>query len=302
MRLRILGSLIGWLLLQRTATAEGVQAAPRSWVLVPSVMQGLYVYRDHPTRGLTSASTARLALWLQGRWLLSAAYRFSLFAPSSAAQSTGSAATWRQHDGYAGAGYAAPRFGASLHYGVLAGALDKTPDYAETSHHMGAVARYSPWGDGTLASTLSIYPSELLWRGEVGWALPILQANLLRAWSLHIRPSAALQWSAGEARPSGTLTVLFEHPRVSAFVGGKYGVELKPAYIAQEVVYNGPERIPLGLWSGLSVRPSAKDGTNLSLNYSFDRLLRDVYDFSTSSITAIDCQAHYLTLSLARPF
>ena len=277
--------------------------AQRSWLVIPSVTQALYVYRNHPTRGLTSATTARLALWLKSRWLISGAYRFSWFAPSSAAQTAGYGATWRQHDGYVSAGYAALRVGASLHYGVISGALDTTPDYAETSHHLGAVLRYSPWGDGTLAATVSLFPTEILARGELGWSLPLVRAGLLRAWSLQLRPAAALQGSGTELRPSGALSLRFDHPRVSAFIGGKYGVELRPAYLAQEVVYNGPERMPLSLWAGLSFLPSPRDGTSLSLSYAFDRLLRDFYDASSPTLSStFDCQAHYLTLGIARPF
>lgn len=288
---------------QSSATLDASEPSLRSWSVIPSLTQGMYIYRDHPTRGLTSASTARIALWIKARWLLSAAYRFSWFAPSSSALAAGYGATWRQHDGYVTAGYAAPRVGASLHYGVLSGSLDTTPDYAETSHHIGGVVRYSPWGDATLAATASVYPNEFLFRGELGWAIPILRANLLRAWSVHVRPAAALQWSAGELRPSGALSLHLDHPRVSMFVGGKYGTEVRPAFLAQEVVYNGPERIPLSLWAGVSFQPSAKDGTSLRVSYAFDRLLRDVYDASSPTLsTTYDSQAHYLTVGIARPF
>jgi hypothetical protein len=244
-----------------------------------------------------------LALWIKSRALLSAAYRFSWFAPSSRAAAGGYGATWRQHDGYVGAGYAAPRLGASLHYGVLSGALDTSPDYAEISHHIGGVFRYSPWGDGTLAATASLYPQEIVLRAEAGWAFPIVAASRLRAWSLQLRPAVALQRSGGETLPSGSLSLRVDHPRISAFLGGKYGTEIRPAYLAQEVVYNGPERIPLGLWAGLSVQPSARDAVGLSLSYAFDRLLRDDPDAGSPTLSStVDSQAHYLTLGLARPF
>lgn len=283
------------------------EAAPRSVIVLPSVMQGLYIYRDHPARGLTSATTARLALWLRQQWLFSASYRFSYFAPSPSAASYGLAtAPWRQHDGYASFGYAALRFGISLHYGVLAGALSATPDYAETSHHVGFLARYSPFGDALLAFTASLFPTEVIYRGELGWALPLLPASSRLAQAgqqLRLRPAFALQQSAGEWRPNGSLTLSFEHPRFSAFLGGKYGSELRPAYLPQEIVYNGPERIPLGLWVGASLRLLPRDGTSLSLSYAYDRLLREVFDPSAPTMNrTLDSQAHYLTLAIARPF
>lgn len=296
------------LILQRSRAQAQVaaDAAPRNWLLLPSVMQGLYIYRDHPTRGLTSASTVRLAAWLYQHWLLAASYRYSHFLASDNAASYGaSTAPWRQHDGYATLGYAALRFGVSLHYGVLAGALNASPDYAETSHHIGFAARYSPFGDGTLAMSASLFPSEVIYRGELAWALPLIPASsswAQKARALRLRPGVAVQWSGGEWRPSGSLTVSFDHPRFSAFVGGKYGSELRAAYLPQEVVYNGPERIPLGLWVGGSLRLSPRDGTTLSLNYAFDRLLRDVTDTSTLATSTVETGAHYLTLAIARPF
>ncbi len=269
-------------------------------------MQGLYVYRDHPSRDLTSATTARLSAWLFQRWLLAASYRFSYFSANPSAALIGaSTAPWRQHDGYATLGYAALRFGVSLHYGVLAGALQATTDYAETSHHIGFAARYSPFGDGVVAFTASLFPGEISYRGELGWALPLLPASsrwAMQSRSLRLRPSVALQWSGGEWRPSGALTVSLEDPRFSVYVGGKYGSELRPAYLPQEVVYNGPERIPFGLWAGASLRPSPRDGTTLSLSYAFDRLLRDVTDVSTLAMSTVTSQAHYLTLAITRPF
>lgn len=285
----------------RSAHAQGDSndlAVARNYLLIPSLAQGLYLYRSHPTRDLTSATTARIAAWLYGRWLLSGAYRFSYFAPvqlTAAAIAAGAQnpVTWRQHDGYVTMGYAALRFGATLHYGVLAGSLAATPDYAETSHHIGATARFSPWGDGLLSLTASIYPTETLFRGELGWSLPITER-------LRARPAMALQWSGGALRPNGSLTVSYDHPRFSIFVGGKYGVELRPAYLSVEVVYNGPERIPMGVWSGITVRPSLRARLGLSLSYALDRLLRDTTDATTGAVTVIDSQAHYLTLGVSK--
>ena len=124
----------------------------------------------------------------------------------------------------------------------------------------------------------SLFPSEIIYRSELA-GLPLLPAS--SRWALvailRLRPSVALQWSGGEWRPAA-LTVSLEDPRSRR---RQYGSELRPAYLPQEVVYNGPERIPFGLWAGASLRPNPRDGTTLSLSYAFDRLLREVTDVST---------------------
>lgn len=267
--------------------------APRRLQLYPSLTQGVYGYRQHPQREYTSATTARLGALVQERWLLSAAYRFSYFSTHQA-----NSAPWLQHDFYLSAGYAARLLGISLHYGVLRGALSApvasasgaAADYAETSHHVAATVRYSPFGDGTLALALSMYPTDTVVRSELSWWLPIVSG-------LQVRPAAAMQWSGGTLRPSGALTVSYQHSRFGLFLGGKYGVELRPAQLQLEVVYNGPERIPYGLWSGVSTRPGA--GFTLTVSYAYDRLLTDGTDLSGAATTTAS-DAHYVTLSIAK--
>lgn len=269
--------------------------APRRLRLYPGLTQGVYGYSQHPHREFATATTARLGALVHERWLLGAAYRFSYFST----RDQGSA-PWLQHDVYLSAGYAARRLGLSLHYGVLHGALS-TPvafagsaaaDYADTSHHLGATARYSPFGDGLLNFALSMYPTDTVVRGELSWWLPIVAG-------LQVRPAAAMQWSGGTLRPSGALTLSYQHARFGLFLGGKYGAELRPAQLDHQVVYNGPERTPYGLWTGLSARPGA--GFTLIASYAYDRLLTDSTDAAgATSTTASD--AHYGTLSVAKEF
>ena len=270
--------------------------APRRLRLYPALTQGVYGYSQHPHREYATATTARLGALVHERWLLGAAYRFSYFST----RDQGSA-PWLQHDVYLRAGYAASLLGISLHYGVLHGALS-TPvafagsaaaDYAYTSHHIGATARYSPFGDGLLNFALSMYPTDTVVRGELAWWLPIVTG-------LQVRPAAAMQWSGGTLRPSGALTLSYQHARFGVFLGGKYGAELRPAQLDQEVVYNGPERIPYGLWTGLSVRPGAS--FTLTASYAYDRLLTDSTDATTAATSTTASDAHYGTLSVAREF
>ena len=269
---------------------------PRRLRLYPALTQGVYGYSQHPHREYATATTARLGALVHERWLLGAAYRFSYFST----RDQGSA-PWLQHDVYLSAGYAADRLGVSLHYGVLHGALSSpvafagsaAADYADTSHHIGATARYSPFGDGLLTLALSMYPTDTVVRGELSWWLPI-------ATGLQVRPAAAMQWSGGTLRPSGALTLSYQHTRFGLFLGGKYGAELRPAQLDREVVYNGPERIPYGLWTGLSVRPGAS--FTLTASYAYDCLLTDSADATTGATSTTASDAHYGTLSITKEF
>ena len=267
---------------------------PRPLLLIPTISQGVYIYRQHPSRDVTSATTVRLAALVHEHWLLSLGYRFSYFAAKDP-----SVAAWLQHDVYLTAGYTARLVGLSLHYGMLHGALSAPlvitgiapSDYADTSHHLGATARFSPYGDALLAFAVSIYPTETVMRSELSWWLPIFRG-------LRIRPTAAVQWSGGALRPSGALTLGYEHRKFGLFAGGKYGPELRPAQLDYEVIYNGPERIPYGLWTGATVRPGA--GFTLALAYAYDRLQSDVTDATTQVTSTTSSDAHYLTLSLSK--
>lgn len=260
----------------------------RKLTLIPELVQGVYFYDGHPLRGITSATTARLSTWLFERWLIGASYRFSHMSGADA-----TAAPWRQHDVYASAGYAERRFGVMVHYGMLSGALVAAMNYADTSHHVGFSARYSPFGDGVLAFSASLYSTNSpVLRSELGWRFPIYAG-------LSVRPAFALQWSPEGFRPNGSLTVRYDHYRFGVFAGAKYGEEKRPAYLAYEVIYNGPDRIPFGVWGGGYGLPGR--GFMLSLGYAMDHLLYDGTDASgAANVTA--SYVHYLTLGLSKEF
>lgn len=265
---------------------QGLKMCPPPRPLVPTIEadQGLYVYANHPTRSLASATAGRLSGWIYAHWLLGATYRFTYITPKQAA--TGS---WLQHEGYATAAYASRLFGVSLHYGLLHGALNQPTDYAQTSHHFGFSARYSPYGDGMFAFAASLFPGEPTVRGELSWRLPI-------GGNFSVKPRFALQWSDRGFMPNGAFTIAYDHPRFGLYAGGKFGSELHPAYLTYDIIYNNPERIDFGIWAGAWVRPGA--GFTLSLSYALDHLLTDAT--STTAISA--SEANYLTLSLSKEF
>lgn len=260
------------------------QEPPRVF-LYPELLQGLYVYANHPNRDLASATTGRIAVWLYEHWLIGATYRFTYLHGKAATD-----AAWQQHDVYSVAGYAERRFGLTLHYAMIHGALNAAENYADTSHHLGLSARYSPFGDGVFTFATSLYGTTPVLRGELSWRFPLWRG-------ISLKPAFALQWSADGFLPNGGLTARYDHTRFGVFAGGKYGWEKKPAYLMYEFIYNGPDRINYGLWAGVYGRPRA--GWTLSLTYALDHLVSDA---ATSSATALSYDAHYLTAGVSKEF
>lgn len=268
---------------------DGLAACPppRPLGAVIQLAQSLYVYRSHPLRDLTSATSALLDLWLYERVNLGATYRFSHFTSASSQSSV-----WQQHDGFFRLGYAGKRVGVTAHYAFLIGALSNVvsgSNYAQTSHHFGATGRVTTYGDGTLAVAGSIYPSEFLFRTELAYRIP-----LGRGFSL--RPAVAIQAASAALRGNGALVFAYDHPRFGVFAGGKYGNERRPANLDLGVVYNGPERIPFGAFGGASLRPGR--GFSLVLSYAWDRLENE----ADGTLPAFQSNAHYLTFSASKEF
>lgn len=266
----------------------GEAQEPAKLLLLPELSQGLYIYENHPSRDLASATTARLSTWMFERYLLSATYRFTYLNGRGSVS-----APWLQQDVYAQAAYAVQRFGLSLHYAMVHGALNASTDYAETSHHIGVSARYSEYGDGVFLFAASFYAANPVLRGELGWRIPVLAG-------FSARPAFALQWSPEGLRPSGSLTVRYDHTRFALFLGGKIGDEKRPAYLAYEFIYNGLDRILYGVWAGASGRLGA--GFAATLSYALDRLATTVTSTQSSASTEIQSSVHYLTLGVTKEF
>jgi hypothetical protein len=277
--------------------ADGVRACPppRPLLFVPQLVQGLYVYDNHPLRRFTSATMIGLDAWRKERWQLGASYRFSYF-KSATTQSP----AWLQHDVFARIGYATRAAGLTAHYAFLYGALTApiavqtgVSDYAQTSHHAGLTGRISPFGDGVAALAWSFYPSLSILRAEISWRFPLPAG-------FSIRPAGSLQVAQGSSQPHTefnqniSLTASYEHRRVGTFLGSKYGSERHPAYLDFALVYNGPERVSYGLLAGCSLRPGR--GFTLGLGYAWDHLSRE----ADATSAAIKSDAHYLTFSLSK--
>ena len=72
---------------------------------------------------------------------------------------------------------------------------------------------------------------------------------------LHVIPGVATQYGGKHAYATGSLMALLEWPALAVWAGAKYGEEKRPAYLAQSVVYDIPELIAWGAWTGVRVQP-----------------------------------------------
>jgi tetratricopeptide (TPR) repeat protein len=253
---------------------------PRStWSITPAVsLTGLY-YSDHPDKALAGGPGASLGITEEGGWFLRGNYQYLHFTAPASAQIS----AWDQHEGYFSAGYSGKLFGVGLTYGIVhdgSGALG-------TSHHAGVSLRASPFGDLGLDASASFYTDLTVLRFAPSWRIPI-------AGGFSVRPGGAVQWAGGEWLATGTVTLALDRPTFSLFAGGKYGDELRPAYLTAPVVYDTQERIPYGLWAGASVNAGA--GVRIHATYSMDRLKRE-----EEAIT-ITANAHALTIGAGVSF
>jgi hypothetical protein len=95
-----------------------------------------------------------------------------------------------------------------------------------------------------------------------------------------------MQMFRDESTYTAMMTLMFDLPPVSAWLGGKLGDEYRPVYLTSFVVYDIAERIPWGLWAGIRVHVSSH--LDASAVYSFDRM--------NDPVTSAKSSMHYLSL------
>ncbi|HEY2513519.1 MAG TPA: tetratricopeptide repeat protein [Polyangiaceae bacterium] len=230
-----------------------------------------FVFPAHPFKASASGFYARTDVAIADRWVLAGAYRFAGF--NTVAGS--GVSPFAQNEGYAHAGYDAPRGGITADAAVV---VDGSGYYG-TSWHVGASARFSPFGDLLLRGSVSVYPDETIGRVAPAWKVHV-------AGPLSLLPGAALQFAGGQVLPNASLSVLADWSALSLWAGGKYGDEARPAYLEHDVVYDIPERVAFGAWAGVRVRIA--EGLWGQASYSFDRLHRtDPLHPSESDLHAI---------------
>ncbi len=236
-----------------------------------------YFFPGHPYKstgtGVLVGASARTA---EG-WTLQGAFRHVAFTATAGS----GISNFTQQEAYAHVGYSGANAGLLLQGALVfdgSGAIG-------TSKHVGLAARWSPAGDLLLDASLSVYDDRTIGRLAPSWSIPV-------AGPLRLVPGAAFQLADGEVKVTGSLTAALSFSSLELWAGGKYGEEIRPAYLSQLAIYNVQDRIAWGAWAGARV----KLGSVLAIQatYAIDRLRRDG-DTSTGTSTS-ESNSHALSL------
>ena len=238
-------------------------------------------YPDHPYKSFAAGGTASAGISHRSGLFLGATYRYGHFSPPS----TSTSSAWDQHEGFVDLGYARKLFGLGFTYGVVS---DGSGAFG-TSKHFGLSGRVSPFGDIVVNASASLYADLTVLRVEPSWKIPL-------AHGLSVTPGAAIQRAGSETLATGLATLTLERPSFGLFVGGKYGDEVRPAYLDLPVVYDIGERAKYGVWAGGNVNVGG--GFRIHLSYAMDRL----EGAATSSTPSYLVNGHTLTLGTTASF
>jgi hypothetical protein len=190
-----------------------------------------------------------------GPWRAAAAVRYVRLQPRPGTLLPATA----QQETYLHAGFASPSWGLEAHGALLFGD-------APVSSHVGILGRVSPGPSlGTITAdvTRSLYPDGAVLRVAGTWRLPLSD-------SFDVAPGIAFQYFADGPLANIALTLFYARGPFGVWLGGKYGDEVRPAYLAQFVVYDIDDRIAWGVWAGARVH--ALRGLDVFATYSLDRL------------------------------
>lgn len=199
-----------------------------------------HYYATHPYKSFAGTASVGVSVLLGRHVLIGATYRGSLFALEPDAELPREATTtFTQHEGYVSAGWVAPGAGVVAQYGLVRDGSG----FSGTSHHLGGSLRFSPWGDAVLGGSYSRYADMDVQRVELSWRIPLGEC-------FWVRPGGAAQLTTDGTFGTGAATLGYDGPRFGAWLGGKYGDEVRPAYLGVPFVLNIPERISYGGWGG----------------------------------------------------
>ena len=217
----------------------------------PTVALTGHIYQDNPLKSGAMGLTVAAPLRIMQHWLLGATYRYTNF---WTVQGQGYDDGIEQHEAHLSTGVAYDSWGLTGHYSFASEDTGTVGD----AHFAGLTARFSPWGDINLEGSLSLYDDLTVGRAALSWRLPLASfLSLTPGFHLQVATAPdghALLDDTTDALPGGSLTLAFHGERWLAYAGGKYGTEVRPAYLAgTPSVYNTYDQLTWGLWAGASV-------------------------------------------------
>lgn len=306
---------LAWALLRqdkRAAARAQFQIVTDQWPSVTLARQGLsmsqepaavtaaptayltgQIYSGHPYKSGALGLTTALPLRILEHGVLSATYRYSHYWGTD---TSGADTTFDQHEVYLAGGVSYARFGLTGHYAY---ASDDS-GYLDGTHAVGLTARFSPWGDIKVATSLGLFSDMTVLRVATSWRLP------LTSW-LSVTPGVSVQVASAdddslllggsdqEALVAGTLDIVAHNARGSVWVGGSYGDQVRTVDLVTGAIYNTTDRTNFTARAGASLNLLA--GWSLFANYELQSLQTALStDSSTSSYL------HLMTLGASWSF
>jgi len=254
---------------------QGLRAARRqSAGLQAGVAGTAYLYPGNPARRYGTGLAVGADGWT-GSLVAGASYRGTRFTGSDAQRSpeTGplgpvsATSSSTQHEGWAWAGLARTRWGATLHGARIA---DLSTE-ATSAWVLGAMGRFEPlargWGALLGEASASLYDDLNVLRLSAAWRQPLGRRGL------YVQPISALQLADGSPFFSQGLELGYGAERLSLSAGGKLGRETRPTLLGLSLANNLPGTISGGGWAGLGL--DVGQSWNASLITEAYRLLDD---------------------------
>lgn len=199
-----------------------------------------HAYPSHPYKSWALGGSVGATVRVRERWLAGGTFRYTRFAfdadptpPNTATSSFG------QSEGYLLAGYASPKAGMAAQYAYIADGSG----YSGRTHIVGGSARFSPWGDITLSGTFAGYADMDVGRLDLSWRMPLPR-------SFWARPGIWVQRAGTENLATASLMAGIDRQTWGAWIGGKYGDEVRPAYLDVPYALNIPEKVTYGASAG----------------------------------------------------
>jgi tetratricopeptide (TPR) repeat protein len=148
----------------------------------------------------------------------------------------------------------------------------------------GLSLRLSPFGDILAEGSVSIVDNATVVRGALSWALPASDR-------LELQPGfSILRSTEGEVLPDASLLLRARFEALSFWVGGRYGLVERPAYLGLALVYNTIDRQLGGVFGG--IRFETKSPLYVYLLYEWQAIETPV------EMGLARSNAHFLTLGL----
>lgn len=253
----------------------------------------LHLYPGNPFKvwaiGLAPSLDARVAR----RMLVGATYRYAAYAireivadsppgpGPGPGRDRGSPQYWSdQHQVHARLGAAWPFGGLMAHF---AWAQDDIA-LSGVTWVTGLSLRLSPFGDILAEGSVSIVDDATVVRGALSWAAPASDR-------LEVQPGfSILRSTEGEILPDASLLVRARFEALSFWVGGRYGLVERPAYLGLALVYNTIDRQLGGVFGG--IRFETKSPLYVYLLYEWQAIETPV------EMGLARSNAHFLTVGL----